>query len=204
MQHPKRHLRNQIGGGWAELAVLMGIGLIVAAIFTGSVYWQMTTITNHCKSEPTEITATDLANNGPPSDNLYVHVTNYQLQDVKIIKGRSAGSPWLQYVKADVVPNPPANPNANTLTVKNHLADAGKMTQDREAAAQSWCNETSFNAIAQLDQKKNVINLVVSKGPAAAPEVEEMMSYGAMATAGFFAAIVVCIMLDNGSKSRRR
>jgi hypothetical protein len=84
-----------------RLAIL-GVGLGIGCMYAG---WESYSIASKTKDTPTAITAAQLSKSGPPRDNAYVHITDYNLNDEYIIvrKERDSNSEtaswnrvWLQ------------------------------------------------------------------------------------------------------------
>ncbi len=70
---------------------LVGIGIGVALAAVG---WEDFAISAKTKAQPTTITAAQLSKSGPPKDNAYVHVTNYDLNQEYIIESKDDSKLW--------------------------------------------------------------------------------------------------------------
>src|ERR1700722_14712688 len=68
---------SRLGSRLAVISIGLGIGCMYAG-------WDNYNIASKTKAEPTAITAAQLLNSGPPSDNAYVHVTDYNLNSETI------------------------------------------------------------------------------------------------------------------------
>jgi len=64
---------------------LIGIGIGCGLVFVG---WEDFAISAKTKAQPTAITAAQLSKSGPPKDNAYVHVTNYDVNQEYIIESK--------------------------------------------------------------------------------------------------------------------
>ena len=70
---------------------IIGIGLGLGFMFVG---WEDFTISSKTKAQPASITAAELSKSGPPRDNAYVHVTDYDVNNEYIIESKENSSYW--------------------------------------------------------------------------------------------------------------
>jgi len=128
-----------IGFRLAVLSVGLGIGFMYAG-------WESYSIASKTKSTPTSITAAQLSKSGPPSDNAYVHITDYDLNDEYIVmkkdKDDSDSTDWKR-VWLQVVPSG-GDQSGKPIIVKDESIN-------NKEELKAFGQKSSFDAIVMND-----------------------------------------------------